>query len=46
MLAGVQTTEIEVIAAGTATAIVAEPDLEESSVQVAVMVAVPAPAGV
>jgi hypothetical protein len=43
---GAQLTETPVIAVGTATVTVAEPDLVESCVEVAVMVAVPAPAGV
>ena len=46
MDAGEQTTETEVIVLGTATVTVAEPDLVESSVDVAVMVAVPAAVGV
>jgi hypothetical protein len=43
---GEQTTETEVIVGGTTTVICAEPDLVESWVDVAVMVAVPAPEGV
>lgn len=46
MDAGEQDTETEVIVAGTVTVMVAEPDLVESCVEVAVMVAVPAPLGV
>jgi hypothetical protein len=46
MAAGVQATEIEVIATGTATATVAEPDLVTSCVEIAVMVAAPAVVGV
>ena len=42
MDAGEQTTETEVIVAGTVTATVADPDLVVSCVEVAVMVAVPA----
>ena len=43
---GEQTTETEVIVGGAVTVTVADPDLVESCVDVAVMVAVPAPAGV
>jgi hypothetical protein len=46
MDAGVQATETEVIAVGTATATAAEPDLVASCVEVAVMVAAPAVVGV
>jgi hypothetical protein len=46
MEAGEQATVTEVIVESTVTVIVAEPDLVESSVEVAVMVAVPAPVGV
>ena len=46
MDAGEQTTETEVIVDGAVTATVALPDLVESCVDVAVMVAVPVPAGV
>jgi len=46
MDAGEQTTETAVIVLGTATVTVVEPDLVESLVDVAVMVAVPAVAGV
>ena len=46
MDAGEQATEIEVIVTGTVTVTVANPDLVESSVDVAVMVAVPAAEGV
>ena len=45
MDAGAQSTVIEVIVAGVVTATVALPDLVESCVDVAVMVAVPVPAG-
>ena len=44
--AGEQSTVIEVIVDGVVTATVALPDLVESCVDVAVMVAVPEPAGV
>ena len=44
--AGEQSTVIEVIVDGVVTATVALPDLVESCVDVAVMVAVPTPAGV
>ncbi|MGA3371217.1 MAG: hypothetical protein ABSC48_05595 [Terracidiphilus sp.] len=44
--AGLQATETEVIVGGTVTVTVAEPDLVVSCVEVAVMVAVPAPDGV
>jgi hypothetical protein len=44
--AGEQSTVIEVIVDGVVTATVALPDLVESCVDVAVMVAVPVPAGV
>ena len=44
--AGEQSTEIEVIVAGAVTVTVALPDLVESCVDVAVMVAAPVPAGV
>jgi len=43
--AGVHTTETEVTVAGIATISVAEPDLVESWVEVAVIVGVPAPEG-
>jgi hypothetical protein len=43
---GAQVTETPVIVTGTATVTVVEPDLVESCVDVAVMVAVPAVAGV
>lgn len=43
---GEQATDTEVIAGGKTTVTVAEPDLEESSVDVAVIVADPAPDGV
>jgi hypothetical protein len=43
---GEQTTETEVIVGGTVTVTVADPDLVESCVDVAVTVAVPAPVGV
>lgn len=43
---GEQATETEVIVGATVTATVAEPDLVESSVDVAVMVALPAAEGV
>jgi len=46
MDAGEQVTDTEVIVAGTVTVTVAEPDLVESCVEVAAIVAVPAPAGV
>ena len=46
MDAGEQTTETEVIVDGAVTVTVALPDLVESCVDVAVMVAVPVPAGV
>ena len=46
MDAGEQSTVIEVIVDGVVTATVALPDLVESCVDVAVMVAVPVPAGV
>jgi hypothetical protein len=46
MDAGEQATETEVIVTGTVTDTVADPDLVESSVDVAVMVAVPAAEGV
>ena len=46
MDAGTQTTVTEVIVTGTVAFTVADPDLVESCVDVAVMVAVPAPAGV
>jgi hypothetical protein len=46
MEAGEQSTETEVIVAGAVTVTVALPDLVESCVDVAVMVAVPVPAGV
>ena len=46
MDAGEQFTEIEVIVDGAVTATVAEPDLVESCVEVAMMVAVPAAVGV
>jgi transcriptional regulator of nitric oxide reductase len=46
MDAGEQATEIEVIVTGTVTVTVANPDLVESSVDVAVMVAFPAAEGV
>ena len=46
MDAGEQTTETEVIVDGAVTVTVASPDLVESCVDVAVMVAVPTPAGV
>ena len=46
MDAGEQATETEVIAEGMVTVTVAEPDLVESAVDVAVMVAVPAADGV
>jgi hypothetical protein len=44
--AGEQATETDVIVGGTATVTVAEPDLVASCVAVAVIVAVPAAAGV
>lgn len=44
--AGVQVTETEVIVEAAVTVTVAEPDLVESAVELAVMVAVPGPAGV
>jgi hypothetical protein len=43
---GEQTTETDVIVGGTVTVTVAEPNLVVSCVDVAVIVAVPAPAGV
>jgi hypothetical protein len=43
---GEQATETDVIVTGTFTVTVADPDLVESSVDVAVMVAVPAAEGV
>lgn len=43
---GEQATETEVMVTGTETVMVDEPDLVESCVEVAVMVAVPAPDGV
>ena len=46
MDAGEQFTETELIVDGAVTVTVALPDLDESSVEVAVMVAVPVPAGV
>jgi hypothetical protein len=46
MEAGEQTTETEVIVLGTVIVTVAEPDLVESSVEVAVTVTVPAAKGV
>jgi hypothetical protein len=46
MDAGTQSTLTEVIVTGTVTVTVADPDLLESCVEVAVIVAVPAPAGV
>ena len=46
MEVGEQATETEVIVAGAVTVTVALPDLVESCVDVAVMVAVPVPAGV
>jgi hypothetical protein len=46
MDSGAQPTVTEVIASGTATATVAVPDFVESWVEVAVIVAVPAPRGV
>jgi hypothetical protein len=46
MDAGEQPTEIEVIVEGVVTVTVALPDLVESCVDVAVIVAVPVPAGV
>jgi len=46
MEVGAQATETEVIVAGAVTVTVALPDLVESCVDVAVMVAVPVPAGV
>ncbi len=46
MVVGEQATETEVIVEGAVTVTGAEPDLVESWVEVAVMVAVPAPVGV
>ena len=46
MVPGEQATETEVIVGGAVTVTVDEPDLEASCVEVAVMVAVPAVAGV
>jgi len=46
MEAGAQTTETEVIATGTAVVTAADPDLVESCVEAAVIVAVPAAVGV
>jgi hypothetical protein len=46
MEAGEQTTDTEVIVGGEVTVTVALPDLVVSCVEVAVIVAVPAPAGV
>jgi hypothetical protein len=46
MVVGEQTTETEVIVTGAVTVTAVEPDLDGSSVEVAVIVAVPALAGI